>query len=96
VGAVGFVSVIGNVVPDRLRALVTAFDVGQVSTARQVHAATLGLIRTCCMAGGVAFGKAALRLTGLDVGEPRLPQVAATPEELTAITAALTEAGVLG
>ncbi|MGH3865147.1 MAG: 4-hydroxy-tetrahydrodipicolinate synthase [Pseudonocardiaceae bacterium] len=96
VGAVGFVSVIGNVVPDRLRAMVTAFDAGQVSTARQVHAATLGLIRTFCMAGGVTFGKAALRLTGLDVGEPRLPQIAAAPDQLTAIASALTEAGVLG
>ena len=96
VGAVGFVSVIGNVVPDRLRAMLTAFDAGQVNTARQVHAATLGLIRTLCLAGGVAFGKAALRLTGLDVGEPRLPQLSAAPEELAAIASALTAAGVLG
>ncbi|MGH3916398.1 MAG: 4-hydroxy-tetrahydrodipicolinate synthase [Pseudonocardiaceae bacterium] len=95
VGAVGLVSVIGNVVPGRLRAMVNAFEAGEVSTARELHASTLALIRTFFMAGGVTFGKAALRITGLDVGDPRLPQVPADPEQITAITAALGEAGVL-
>lgn len=95
VGAVGFVSVIGNIVPDRLRAMITAFEAGEVATAREVHASTLALIRTFFMAGGVAFGKAALRLTGLEVGDPRLPQVPADPDQVTAIAAALVEAGVL-
>jgi 4-hydroxy-tetrahydrodipicolinate synthase len=74
--------------------MINAFETGEVATARDVHAATLALIRTFCMVGGVAFGKAALRLTGLDVGDPRLPQVAADPDQVTAITAALVEAGV--
>jgi 4-hydroxy-tetrahydrodipicolinate synthase len=95
IGAVGFVSVIGNVVPDRLRTMITAFDAGDVSTAREAHVSTLSLIRTFCMVGGVTFGKAALRLTGLDVGEPRLPQVAAEPDHVAAIASALAEAGVL-
>jgi 4-hydroxy-tetrahydrodipicolinate synthase len=95
VGAVGFVSVIGNVVADRLRAMITAFEAGEVGTAREVYVATLALIRTLGMVGGVAFGKAALRLTGLDVGDPRLPQVAADPDQVTAIATALVEAGVL-
>jgi 4-hydroxy-tetrahydrodipicolinate synthase len=95
VGAVGFVSVIGNVVAGRLRAMITAFDAGEVSTAREIHASTFSLIHTFSMAGGVAFGKAALRLTGLDVGDPRLPQVAADPDQVAAIAAALGEAGVL-
>ncbi len=94
VGAVGFASVIGNVVPDRLRTMITAFDAGEVSTAREVHASTLGLIRAFCRAGGVTFGKAALRLTGIDVGDPRLPQVAADPDQVAAIAAALGEAGI--
>jgi 4-hydroxy-tetrahydrodipicolinate synthase len=96
VGAVGFVSVIGNVVPDRLRSMMTAFDAGEVSSARQLHISTFSLIRAFCRVGGVAFSKAALRLTGLDVGEPRLPLLPAEPEEVTAIASALGEAGVLG
>jgi 4-hydroxy-tetrahydrodipicolinate synthase len=95
VGAVGFVSVIGNVVPDRLRTMITAFDAGKMRMARELHASTLSLIRTFCVAGGVAFGKAALRLTGLDVGEPRLPQIAAEPDQVAAIASALAQAGVL-
>jgi 4-hydroxy-tetrahydrodipicolinate synthase len=95
VGAAGFVSVIGHVVADRLRTMITIFDAGEVAAAREIHVSTLSLIRTFCMAGGVAFGKAALRLIGLDAGEPRLPQVAADPDQVTAIAAALVEAGVL-
>ncbi len=95
VGAVGFASVIGNVVPDRLRAMITAFEAGDVARARKVHASTLSLIRSHIMAGGVTFGKAALRLTGLDVGDPRLPQIAADSDHITAIASALAEAGVL-
>jgi 4-hydroxy-tetrahydrodipicolinate synthase len=95
VGAVGFVSVIGNVVPDRLRSMLTAFDAGKVGAARQVYASTFSLIRAFSKAGGVAFGKAALRLTGLDVGEPRLPLLPAEPDQVTAIASALAEIGVL-
>lgn len=95
VGARGFVSVIGNVMPDRLRAMITAFDAGEVDTARQVYAGTLSVIRAFQMAGGVAFSKAALRLTGFEVGQPRLPQLAAEPEQVTAIASALAQAGVL-
>jgi 4-hydroxy-tetrahydrodipicolinate synthase len=95
VGAAGFVSVIGHVVADRLRTMITAFDAGEMAAAREIHVSTLSLIRTFCMAGGVAFSKAALRLIGLDAGEPRLPQVAADPEQVAAIAAALAEAGVL-
>ncbi len=95
VGAVGLVSVIGNVVADRLRDMVTAFEAGDVATARRVHASTLALIRTFFLAGGVAFGKAGLRLAGLDVGDPRLPMMPADPDQVTAIAAALVEAGVL-
>ena len=94
VGAVGVVSVIGNVVVDRLRDMIAAFEAGDVAGARRMHASTLALIRTFFLAGGVAFGKAALRLTGLDVGEPRLPMMAADPEQVTAIAAALVAAGV--
>ncbi|HJT03018.1 MAG TPA: 4-hydroxy-tetrahydrodipicolinate synthase [Pseudonocardiaceae bacterium] len=95
VGAVGFVSVIGHVVADRLRAMATAFEAGDVVAARGIHACTLGLIRVFGAVGGVAFSKAALRLTGLDVGAPRLPQVPADPDQVAAIAAALVAAGVL-
>jgi 4-hydroxy-tetrahydrodipicolinate synthase len=95
IGAVGFVSVIGHLVADRLRAMITAFEAGEVSTARAVHASTLPMIRAFSRVGGVAFSKAALRLTGTDTGNPRLPQLPADPDQVTAIASALVEAGVL-
>ncbi|HKS51560.1 MAG TPA: 4-hydroxy-tetrahydrodipicolinate synthase [Pseudonocardiaceae bacterium] len=95
VGAVGFVSVVGHVVADRLRAMITAFDAGDVAAARHIHARTLGVIRAFAAVGGVAFSKAALRLIGLDAGTPRLPQVPADPDQVAAIKAALVAAGVL-
>ena len=73
IGAVGFVSVIGHVVADRLRVLVDAYEAGDVARARTVHAATFPVIRAMGRAGGVIFSKAALRLRGVDVGDPRLP-----------------------
>lgn len=95
VGATGFVSVIGHVVADRLRSMITAFDTGDVVTAREIHASTLGVIRAFGAVGGVAFSKAALRLVGFDAGEPRLPQIAADPGQVAVIAGALAEAGIL-
>ena len=46
--------------------------------------------------GGVAAMKAGLRLIGIDVGEPRLPQVMPTPEQIDLLAADLRAAGVLG
>ena len=94
VGAVGFVSVIGHVVADRLRVLLDAHEGGDVVRARTVHAATYPVVRAMGRVGGVSFAKAALRLRGLDVGDPRLPQVPATPAEVAAIADDLAEAGV--
>ncbi|HEY0636777.1 MAG TPA: 4-hydroxy-tetrahydrodipicolinate synthase [Pseudonocardiaceae bacterium] len=94
IGAVGFVSVIGHVVPDRLRHLVDAFESGDIGTARLVHHGLLPVLRAFGRVGGVSFSKAALRLTGLDVGEPRLPMLAPDAEQTAAITADLRAAGL--
>jgi len=94
VGAVGFVSVIGHVVADRLRTLVDAYEAGEVGPAREVHASMLPVMRAMGRVGGAIFVKAALRLRGLDIGTTRLPLPPPTPEQVAAIAADLTEAGV--
>jgi 4-hydroxy-tetrahydrodipicolinate synthase len=94
VGAVGFVSVTGHVVADRLRAMVEAWDAGQTHRARNLNASMLAVIRAMGRVGGVVFAKTALRLRGLDVGDPRLPLPAATEDEVVAIVADLEAAGV--
>jgi 4-hydroxy-tetrahydrodipicolinate synthase len=94
VGGVGFVSVIGHVVADRLRALLDAFESGDVRTARELNTGLLPVLRAFGRVGGVIFSKAALRLRGVDVGDPRLPLPPATEAEIGLIAADLTEAGV--
>ncbi|WP_214366769.1 4-hydroxy-tetrahydrodipicolinate synthase [Pseudonocardia sp. H11422] len=94
VGAVGFVSVIGHVVADRLRALLDAYEAGEVERARALHAATLPVIRAMGRVGGAVFAKTAMRLRGLDVGDPRLPLPPATEDQVTAIAADLAAAGI--
>ncbi len=73
VGAVGFVSVIGHVVANRLREMIDAYEAGDVDRARNLHYATIPVIRAMGRVGGVIFAKTAMRLRGIDVGNPRLP-----------------------
>ena len=94
VGGVGFVSVIGHVVADRLRHMLNAYESGDVRAAREINTGLLPVLRAFGRVGGVIFSKTALRLHGLDVGDPRLPLPAATRAETALITADLTEAGV--
>ena len=44
--------------------------------------------------GGVIFAKTALRLRGIDVGDPRLPLPPATEEQVAAIAGDLQAAGI--
>ncbi|GAA0268427.1 4-hydroxy-tetrahydrodipicolinate synthase [Streptomyces polychromogenes] len=77
IGAVGFISVAGHVVPGRLRDLIRAYEDGDVFGARRIHEELLPLYRSVCQVGGVAWSKAALRITGFEAGNPRLPHVPA-------------------
>ncbi len=89
VGAVGFVSVIGHLAADRLRDLADAYEGGDVARAKQIHESLLPLLRPFRRVPGVTYTKAALRLRGLDVGNPRLPLVPAAAEDIEAIAAEL-------
>jgi 4-hydroxy-tetrahydrodipicolinate synthase len=94
VGGIGFVSVIGHVVADRLKNMIDAYESGDVRAAREINTGLLPVLRAFGRLGGVIFSKAALRLRGIDVGDPRLPLPAATPAEIAEITADLDVAGV--
>jgi 4-hydroxy-tetrahydrodipicolinate synthase len=94
VGAVGIVSIIAHVVGPHVRAMVDAALSGDYVTARALHLALLPVHRAMSRTGGGAglvFAKAALRLAGFDVGEPRLPQIPATAEQISRIEADLAE-----
>ncbi|TQM83515.1 4-hydroxy-tetrahydrodipicolinate synthase [Saccharothrix saharensis] len=89
VGAVGFVSVISHIAADRLRDLLDAFESGDVAGATAIHQSLLPLLRPFSRMPGVTYAKTALRLRGLDVGDPRLPLVPASTEDIKAVEAEL-------
>ncbi|MET9491967.1 4-hydroxy-tetrahydrodipicolinate synthase [Nocardia sp. NPDC006630] len=95
VGAVGFISVIGHLVPDRLRALAAAHAAGDVARAREINVSMIPLNRAMSRLGGVAMTKGALRLLGVETGEPRLPQLMPNTEQLAELAVDLRTAGVL-
>jgi 4-hydroxy-tetrahydrodipicolinate synthase len=74
IGGRGVVSVVGNIVPRDMKALVAAFDAGKVREAQEWHRKLFPLCRDML---GVATNpipvKTAMKLLGRDTGELRLP-----------------------
>ena len=94
-GATGFVSVWGHVAAGQLRNMLSSFNSGDIATARKIHVGLNPLGEAQNRLGGVTMSKEALRLLGIDAGNPRLPQVPATADQLTALAADLRAASVL-
>lgn len=94
-GAVGFVSVWGHLAASQLRDMFSAFQSGDIATARKINVTLGPLVDAQARLGGVTLSKAGLRLQGFDAGDPRLPQVPATPAQLDALAADMRAAAVL-
>ncbi|MBV9320611.1 MAG: 4-hydroxy-tetrahydrodipicolinate synthase [Mycobacterium sp.] len=95
VGATGFISVISHLAAGQLREMLSAFQSGDAATARKINVTISPLCDAMSRTGGVTMVKAGLRLAGMDVGDPRLPQVAATPAQVDALAADMRAASVL-
>jgi 4-hydroxy-tetrahydrodipicolinate synthase len=94
-GATGFISVISHLAPGQLRDMLSAFASGDHATARKINVGIAPLVNAMTRLGGVTLSKAGLRLQGIEVGDPRLPQVAATAEQIDALAADMRAASVL-
>jgi 4-hydroxy-tetrahydrodipicolinate synthase len=94
-GAVGFISVWGHLAAGQLRDMLSAFASGDIATARKINVTLGPLSAAQSRLGGVTMAKAGLRLQGIEVGDPRLPQVPATPEQVTALAEHMRAAAVL-
>jgi 4-hydroxy-tetrahydrodipicolinate synthase len=94
-GATGFISVISHLAAGQLRDLLSAFESGDVATARKISVSLSPLCAAMKRLGGVTMVKAGLRLQGIEVGDPRLPQVPATAEEVDVLAADMRAAAVL-
>ena len=77
-GAIGFISVISHLAAGQLREMLSAFDSGDIATARKINVTVAPLCNAMSRLGGVTMSKAGLRLQGIEVGDPRLPQMPAT------------------
>ncbi len=74
VGAVGVISVLSNLLPDRVKALVDAAASGNFAEARKLHLDLFHLCKGCLtLATNPIPIKAALQIAGRDTGELRLP-----------------------
>src|SRR5438309_10682188 len=74
IGGRGVVSVVGNIVPRDLKALVAAFDAGKIDEAQRWHRKLFPLCRDMLGAATNPIPiKTAMKLLGRDTGELRLP-----------------------
>lgn len=94
VGGVGVVSVTGHLVARRIRAMIDAFERGDVVEATTLHQGMLpvdiGVFRT----QAAILTKAAYNLLGLPGGSVRSPLVDATPEQIAVLRDDLARGGV--
>ena len=94
-GAVGFISVWGHLAAGQLRDMLSAFTSGDIATARKINVTLGPLANAQALLGGVTLAKEGLRLQGIEVGDPRLPQVPASAEQIEALAADMRAAAVL-
>jgi 4-hydroxy-tetrahydrodipicolinate synthase len=93
-GAVGFVSVAGHVVGDRLHEMIDAFTAGEVDRARAIHYELLPVYTGIFRNQGVIMTKAALRLLGLPGGPVRSPLADASEDAIERLRTDLVAGGV--
>jgi len=74
VGGVGVISVLANLLPEKVKAVVDAAASGDYAAAKQRHLELFGLCKGCLtLATNPIPIKAAMHLAGTDTGEVRLP-----------------------
>jgi 4-hydroxy-tetrahydrodipicolinate synthase len=96
VGGEGVISVVGNIIPKDMIALVTAFQEGDIEGAQNWHSRLFPLCRDML---GLETNpipiKAAMQLLGRDTGELRLPMTTLDADGMRNLTQTLTDYGLL-
>jgi 4-hydroxy-tetrahydrodipicolinate synthase len=94
VGAVGVVGVVTHLFGRETKAMIEAYERGDVGEALRLHHAQLPVYFGFFRTQGVILMKAALNAAGLPAGPVRAPLVDATTDELARLTADCAEAGL--
>ena len=96
IGGSGVISVVGNIVPKDMIAMVKAYAAGDVETALEWH---LKLFPLCRDMLGLATNpipvKSAMQLLGMDAGELRLPMTPLNADQLELLRGTLASYGLL-
>ena len=95
VGGVGVISVLSNLAPERVKAMVTAARDNDLATARERHQALFPLFRAMFLETNPIPIKTAMGLCGHDTGEMRLPLCPMAEENRTKLEATLRAARLL-
>jgi 4-hydroxy-tetrahydrodipicolinate synthase len=95
-GARGVISVVGNLIPKDMLALLAAFESGDLAEARRWHYRLFPLCRDML---GLATNpipiKAAMQMLGRDTGELRMPMTPLTPDQQAKLRKTLSDYGLL-
>ena len=94
IGGTGVVSVVGNIVPGDVRAMISAYEKGDLDGARALHYKLLPLNQSMFIETNPMPVKEAMNMLGMAVGNVRLPLVRMLPENLVKLAAALTDYGL--
>jgi len=95
IGGRGVISVVGNIVPDAMKALCRNFETGDLATARRLHHRLFALGRDLLgLASNPVPIKAAMAMLGRDTGEVRLPLVPLEPSLARQLRATLAAHGL--
>lgn len=95
VGAIGAVGSTYNYAAPLYLDIINAFNRGDQDLVTALMDKVIGLIRPLVQFGGVAAGKAAMQLHGIDVGDPRLPIRALSEQEKQDVVAQMQAAGFM-
>ena len=96
IGGRGVVSVVGNIVPQDMIALVRAFESGDMVEAQRWHKKLFPLCRDMLgLATNPIPVKAAMRLLGRDTGDLRMPMTPLSAEQEATLRKTLTDYGLL-
>ncbi|NPE29195.1 4-hydroxy-tetrahydrodipicolinate synthase [Methanococcoides sp. SA1] len=95
IGGCGVISVVANIVPDRMSRLVNAFNEGDTATAQQLHYEMAPLIRALFTETNPVPIKSAMDLVGLNAGHLRPPLAPISAENDKLLADCLKELGCL-
>jgi len=94
IGGKGVVSVVGNIVPGDMLAMLRAFEKGEIEEARKWHYRLYPLCKAMFIETNPMPVKEAMNILGMDVGDVRLPLVRMKPENREKLRKVLEDYGL--